>query len=62
MLQHIASQPVEQQRPMTEEKVAHTYTRLDNSGITEDFIRIAMEPGTSKCKQPELGINTDKGR
>jgi hypothetical protein len=45
-----ASQPTEQQRPVTEEEVAQTYTGLDRE-IAEEFITIAMEPGTGRYKQ-----------
>jgi hypothetical protein len=56
-----ASQPVERQRPVTEEEVAQTYTGLDRE-IAEEFITIAMEPGTGKYKQTAPEINIDKGR
>lgn len=56
-----SSQPVEPQRPVTEEEVAQTYTGLDRE-IAEEFITIAMEPGTGKYKQTAPEINIDKGR
>ncbi|PSN41489.1 hypothetical protein C0J52_18145 [Blattella germanica] len=40
-------------RPVTEEDVARTYTGLDRE-IAEEFIAIAMEPGTGKTKHPPV--------
>jgi hypothetical protein len=54
-----ASQPTEQQRPVTEEEVARTYTGLDRE-MAEEFITIAMEPGTGRYKQQTAPqINTE---
>jgi hypothetical protein len=50
--------PLEQQRPVTEEEVARTYTGLDRE-IAEEFITIAMEPGTGKSKQPTPETNIE---
>jgi hypothetical protein len=57
-----ASQPLEQQRTVTEEEVAQTYTGLDRE-MAEEFITIAMEPGTGRYRQQTVPeIVTDKGR
>jgi hypothetical protein len=45
---------------VTEEEVAQTYTGLDRE-MAEEFITIAMEPGTGKFKQTTPEINADKG-
>ncbi|XP_069697494.1 uncharacterized protein [Periplaneta americana] len=57
-----ASTPAAQQRSVTEEEVARTYTGLDRE-IAEEFIAIAMEPGN---KQPtrevtEAGTHVEHG-
>jgi hypothetical protein len=44
---------------VTEEEVARTYTGLDRE-IAEEFITIAMEPGTGKSKQPVPEVNIDR--
>lgn len=54
-----ASTAGEQQRPVTEEEVARTYTGLDRE-IAEEFITIAMEQGTGKFKQPVPEGNIDR--
>ena len=54
-----ASKEVEQQRSVTEEDVACTYTGLDRE-IAEEFIRTAMEPGTGRHKEPPREINVDR--
>jgi hypothetical protein len=46
---------------VTVEEVAQTYTGLDRE-IAEEFITIAMEPGTGKYKQTTPEINIDTGR
>ena len=46
-----SSASVVPQRPVTEEDVARTYTGLDRE-IAEEFIAIAMEPGTGRHKHP----------
>jgi hypothetical protein len=54
-----ASQPTEQQRPVTEEEVARTYTGLDRE-MAEEFITIAMEPGTGRYRQQAAPqVNTE---
>lgn len=46
-----------EERPMTEEEVAKTYTGLDRE-IAEEFIAIAMEPGAGKEKQARTNSDT----